>query len=341
MKGKWLKWTLLSLILIIIIVGILYFYNQKHKRLDITYIEEELVRDNIEETILSTGVVQPKNRLEIKAPIAGRLENILVKEGDIVRKGQILAWMSSLERAALLDSARARGTEELKHWEDLYKPVPIVAPMNGTIILRNVENGQTFTVSDSVFVMSDMLTVKAQVDETDISQIVLKQSARVVLDAYSNETIMAYVDKIAFDAKTVNNVTTYVVEVLPTKIPPYMKSGMTANVTFIVASKENVLTISAEAIKFQDGKKLVMLKSKKDKDKDKGKDKGKDEKGIEQLIETGITDGKSTEVVSGLSEGDIVLVAEMKIGVKDPSSQKKNPFSLFGKRPKSNSKGGK
>jgi multidrug efflux pump subunit AcrA (membrane-fusion protein) len=46
-------------------------------------------------SILATGVVQPQNRLEIKPPIAGRIERVLVEEGETVKRGQILAWMSS------------------------------------------------------------------------------------------------------------------------------------------------------------------------------------------------------------------------------------------------------
>jgi macrolide-specific efflux system membrane fusion protein len=51
----------------------------------------------------------PQNRLEIKPPIAGRAEEVLVNEGELVKAGQIIAWMSSTDRAALLDAARAQG----------------------------------------------------------------------------------------------------------------------------------------------------------------------------------------------------------------------------------------
>src|SRR5262249_54993338 len=147
------------------------------------------------------------------------------------KKGQVMAWMSSTERAALLDAASARGEDELKQWEELYRPTPILAPIPGTVIARNVESGQTFTVSDAVLTMSDRLTVKAQVDETDIAQIALKQRASIVLDAYPQEKLDAIVDQIAYDAKTVNSVTTYVVDVLPRNTPKFMRSSMTANVT--------------------------------------------------------------------------------------------------------------
>ena len=85
--------------------------------------------------------------------------------------------------------------------------------------------------------ISDRLTVKAQVDETDIAAVKVGQRANINLDAYSQDSFPAIVDKIAYDAQTVNNVTTYTVDVLPEQAPDYMRSGMTASVTFIVDEK--------------------------------------------------------------------------------------------------------
>src|ERR1700746_3068337 len=70
---------------------------------------------SIEDTVEATGEVQPLNRVEIKPPIAGRIENLRVDEGNTVKSGQILGWMSSTDRAAILDAARAKGEDELKH----------------------------------------------------------------------------------------------------------------------------------------------------------------------------------------------------------------------------------
>ncbi len=202
-----------------------------------TYRSVQIKSGDLTLKILATGMVQPENRLEIKPPVAGRVENVLVKEGQKVKKGQILAWLSSNERAALIDAARSKGASEVKEWENLYKPTPLVAPLGGTIILRSVESGQTFTTNDAVLVMSDRLTVKAQVDETDLAQIFLKQKSEIILDAYPDKPLPAEVDQLAFEAKTVNNVTTYLIDVLPTEAPEYMRSGMTANVTFIGSGK--------------------------------------------------------------------------------------------------------
>ena len=134
-----------------------------------------------------------------------------------------------------------------------------MAPIDGTIILKNIESGQTFSNTDAILVMSDRLTVKAQVDETDIAQIKLKQPAEIVLDAYPESKISGQVDQIAFEAKQVNSVTTYVVDVLPDQTPEFMRAGMTANVTFSIDSKQNVLLIPNEALKIKNGKTVTMI----------------------------------------------------------------------------------
>jgi len=57
----------------------------------------------IEDVVEATGSVLPLNRVEISPPIGGRIEKLLVSEGDKVRQGQIIAWMSSTDRAAILN----------------------------------------------------------------------------------------------------------------------------------------------------------------------------------------------------------------------------------------------
>lgn len=310
MKNNKLKWIAL-LIMIAAVTGAAVFYRGSNAP-KLTYREVTVEKGDIEIKILSTGTVDPENRLEIKPPVAGRIEQVLIKEGQKVKKGQILGWMSSSERAALIDGARAEGIEAVKKWEQNYRPTPILAPIDGTIILRNVENGQTFTATDSVFTMSDRLIVKAKVDETDIAQIKVGQSAVITLDAYSKQNILAKVESVAFDAVTTNNVTTYTVEVLPIETPDFMRSGMTANVNFLVSSRQGVLTIPNAAVKSDSDVSTVLLK-----DPNGGKP-------VAHEIELGLTDGKKSEVSKGLAEGDVVLVPDF-----DMSKAKKNGANPF------------
>jgi macrolide-specific efflux system membrane fusion protein len=71
----------------------------------------------------------------------------------------------------VLDAARAQGPDALKRWEEDYKATPIVAPLSGTLILRDVVVGQTVDSASVLFAMSDKLIVLAQVDESDIGRV--------------------------------------------------------------------------------------------------------------------------------------------------------------------------
>jgi macrolide-specific efflux system membrane fusion protein len=317
MSGKVkLRATILIVVLILVIGGFKMFKSSSSEGKPV-YTDYIVQKGNLKIKILSTGIIQPENKVEIKPPIAGRIEKVLVSEGTKVKKGQILAWMSSTERAAMLDAASSKGAQELKDWEEMYRATPILAAINGTIIQKNVESGQTFTTADAILVMSDRLTVKAQVDETDIAKIKLKQKARITLDAYPDERIDAVVDQIAYDAKAVNNVTTYIVDVLPESAPAYMRSGMTANVTFEVDSRNDILIVPTEAIKNEDSKTSVLMKNPNDEDKP-----------LERVIEIGLSDGKRTEILSGLNPGDKILIQEIKF--KNKKGGAANPFSPMG-----------
>lgn len=291
---------LLLAVLLLAAAGGAYALWQASNKSAPVYRELVVRRGDIDVTVVATGVVQPSNRLEIKPPIAGRIEEMLVREGQYVRRGQVLAWMSSSERAALIDAARAKGPEELKRWQELYRPAPIIAPIDGTIILRNAEPGQTFQSQDAVLVMSDRLIVRAQVDETDIALVKRHQPARITLDAYADKPVNGVVNHIAYEAKTVNNVITYEVDVLPQKVPDFMRSGMTANVTFVVTSRANVLVLPAEAIQSRDGQPHVLIAAERPAAEP-----------IERPVKLGLSDGRRLEVIAGLAEGDRVLAPQM------------------------------
>jgi macrolide-specific efflux system membrane fusion protein len=316
----------IAVIGILLLAGLAFLiFRNKPQKTQAEMVAVAVAKGDIKNSIQSTGTVQPQNRLVIKPPISGRMEEILVKEGQYVRRGQILAWMSSEERAALLDVARAKGEAELKRWKDLYKAAPLVAPLNGQIIARNVEPGQSFTSADGVFVMSDRLIILAQVDETDIGKIKVGQEVSANLDAYPDEEIDAVVDQIAFEAKTVSNVTVYQVDVLPRKVPEMMRSGMTANVEFMIDFSEDVLLVPEEAVKHDGSGTYVTRKD------------PKSGRGLTVTVETGLDDGKNMEVLSGLNEGDLVLVPA---GPQFSATAKQAASNPFMPKPPSPGRGG-
>jgi macrolide-specific efflux system membrane fusion protein len=279
---------------------------------------ETVERQDLRVTRTATGEITPQNRVEVKPPIAGRIEQVLVREGDAVTQGQVLAWMSSSDRAALLDAARAQGPEALSRWESAYKAAPLISPLDGTLIVRAVEPGQTVTTADPVVVVADRLIVKAQVDETDIGSINVGQAAAISLDAYPDETVPAQVDHVAYEATTVNNVTIYEVDVLPDQVPEFMRSGMTATVVFVVEAKPGALVVPSEAVHRKEGLVTVRIPG-----------SSPWAKPEHRSVTTGITDGKSVEILSGLTEGDAILVPALRMP-RGKSNRGRSPFSPYG-----------
>jgi macrolide-specific efflux system membrane fusion protein len=276
-----------------------------------------VVKDDLQITVLATGNVQPKNQLNIKPPTSGRIEKILIQEGQYVKKGQILVELSSNERATLLDAARAQGPDALAKWEGLYQSTPLLSPLSGQIVNLPTVPGQVVSTADTIMVMSDHLIVNTQVDETDLAQIKMDQDATITLDAYPDQSIPAKVRRIAYQSVLSNNVTTYPVEVWPNKVPAFMRSGMTANVVFNVSEKDDILLIPSEAIQTgSDGRSFVLKGAAKQGDKPQT-----------VIIQTGMTDGKQTEVVSGLAEGDKVLLKTFSAGQVAAPASGSNPFS--------------
>jgi len=268
---------------------------------------------SVSAVIDTTGVVQPRNRVQIRPPVAGRMEQVIAEEGHAAKQGEIIAWMSSSERAILLDTARAKGGDALKKWEEIYKPTPIVAPLDGTIIARNADPGRTVTAQDVVFVLSDRLIVNAQVDETDVGSVYLGQVATISPDAYPDVKVKGIVKQIAYEAVTVNNVTIYNVEVEPESVPGCMKSGMTTTVKFNVAGVDGVLVLPADAIRTVDGKSVALVKS--------GVSGAAPEY---RRVLTGIAGNGNVEILAGLKSGETVIREKFKMPEAKESG--KSPF---------------
>lgn len=274
---------------------------------------------SIQNIISTTGTVLPKNRLAIRPPVGGRVETILVSEGEKVKVGQALALMSSTERAALLDAARGQGEKKLKYWQEAYKPITLLAPIDGEVIVATTQPGQTVTTQDAVVVLSDHLIVRAQVDETDIGKIKLNQDALISLDAYPDTKIKARIEHIYYESKTVNNVTIYEVDLVPQEVPSFFRSGMNATVNFIVNSRGNALLIPLEAVHKDRDESFVLIRNNGDKEP------------VKRIVKLGISDDKNTEVASGLDVNDRIIIKSKKY-VLPKNSTGSNPFLPFGQR---------
>lgn len=133
----------------------------------------------------------------------------------------------------------------------------IRSPINGTVILRNVEAGQTVAASFStptLFEVAENLVkmeILAQVDESDIGSIKTGQDVRFQVQTYTDKTFYGKVKQIRLNPTTISNVVNYTVVVSADNKDNLLLPGMTAMVDFITERADSVLVIPARALRFQ------------------------------------------------------------------------------------------
>ena len=212
----------------------------------------------------------------------------------------------------------------LKYWKEAYKPIPITAAINGDVIVRSLEPGQSVSPSAAIVVLSDKLIVKARVDETDIGHVKTGMTARITLDAYPEINIASVITHISYESKVANNVTIYEVDVMPQTIPEIFRSGMNTEVKIVYEEHDNVPIIPWVAVIKEGKDNYVAVKG--------GEKKKK--------IEIGFSDSKSVEVQKGLKAGD-VIVAERTVIKGDLGSNQNNPFMPFNNKNRTNQRRGR
>jgi macrolide-specific efflux system membrane fusion protein len=264
--------------------------------------------------IPASGTVRPENKIAINSPIAGRVEKILVEEGEKVKKGQILAWMSSTDRAALLDSASAQGAQSMEEWNEVYKPSPIMSPANGEIISRNIVVGQTVTSQTLLFELSDRLVVVADLDETDVGKIQPGQLAQIKVDSFPLLDVEAKVIRVAKQSQLKSNINTYEVLLVADKLPPEFRAGMTANTQFIYQDKPNSLLLPTWVAEGRETFSLELLR------------KGDEAKPTPQAVKFGLSNGEKIEILDGAKAGDVFVIPTKSV----LNEATKAPFGVMG-----------
>ncbi len=272
-----------------------YFSKKKNGGEELPYTSTAAFMKETAEYVETTGGVEPLNRVEIQPASGGRIEEILVEEGDRVALGETLALMSSADRVAILDSARAMGDEQFKYWQETYKPIKIISPIEGTVILKNIVEGQTVGASTVLFAISDRLIVAVGVDESDIGRVKEGQRAEITLDAYPDNTVKGTVFQILDEGKNQSSVITYTVKIRPDKVPSFFKSQMTANIKIRVTEPKPSLFIPSRAVTLDAAGNTSVITA---------LDKGKP---VHKRVVTGLDDGELVQIRRGLEEGEAVF----------------------------------
>jgi HlyD family secretion protein len=263
-----------------------------------------------------------------------------------VAKAQVESAMSQVESSkAQVEQTKAA----LNLAETNLRYATIRSPVNGTVISRNVDVGQTVAASlqaPTLFTIAKDLTkmqVDTNVSEADVGRITVGQDSTFTVDAYLGRIFRGKVSEIRNAPIIVQNVVTYDVVIQVDNQDLKLKPGMTANVSVMIAHREGVLKIPNAALRFrpesakkETGKGSSPPQKVGDQVKSSQGDQGrpgriwilsKEGKPTPVSIVLGITDGTFSEVMSGdLREGGEVIVEETSGKKASAQSSASSPF---------------
>ncbi|MGD0073459.1 MAG: efflux RND transporter periplasmic adaptor subunit [Candidatus Binataceae bacterium] len=206
----------------------------------------------------------------------------------------------------------------------------IISPVDGTVISRNIDVGQTVAASfqtPTLFLIAKDLTqmqVDTNVSESDIGNVKNAQVADFSVDAFPGRVFEGTVSQVRQAPITVQNVVTYDVVVTVENPEFLLKPGMTANVTIVTARRDNVLRVPAQALRFSPKGRRAAASDGTTPAGQPAQARGKsprkkrvwvDNDGVLKpvSIATGLDDGNYVEVLSGdLKEGDLVVTEQIR-----------------------------
>ena len=355
---------------------------------------------DVQVRVTEVGSVEPQVKVDVKSVLSGKVVELLVREGDAVKRGQVLARVepdvnqardlsqvknsvheseialneakatfernrgllnqgllsaqAGLESETRYRSAKATydsAAEKYRIVEESGIPIALAAagtaqhlnvssPMDGVVIRRPVELGDTVTSGVSSFnagtilmTVADVGTmiIKAGVNEVDIGKVRLNQPVKISLDAYPKVKFAGTIKRIAPAARLEEKVKVFDVEIAIDRQGAELRTGMTANIDVVGEKREKVLTVPVEALFRKDEKEMVYIKkapapqvsqspsflskvfaaSPKDTPAPKLEDKDKwKEKFDVREVETGLASVDKVQVVTGLKAGEEVAVED-------------------------------
>ena len=221
-----------------------------------------------------------------------------------VSKAQVIVLKAKIAQA---QAQVAEDQANLKQLDEQLSYTDIVSPIDGVVLSRNVEMGDAVSSilvlgSSATLVMTlgdtSQVYVKGKVDESDIGKVYLGQPARIKVESFKDKTFNGVVTKISPMGVEKDNVTTFEVRVSINNATGELKAEMTANAEIILEEHKNVLQIPEGAIIYDKDKKAsIEIPDTSAKD---GKKK--------IAVNIGISNGAKTEVLSGVKEGDQVVL---------------------------------
>lgn len=303
----------------VIALAMLYFFEWS--RLDV--VVEPARRGPAVQAVYATGVVEPVHWAKVTPLVQGRIAELCICEGRAVKKDEELARLDDREAQARLAELRAREaflTNEAQRYRELlerravsvqaYEQVTsellqaratvqaqnerldqfiLRAPMDGEVLRRDGEIGEIVGPNDVLFWVGKQrpLWVVAEVDEEDIPLVAANQKVLIKGDAFPSRNLPGTVRQITPKGDPVSK--SYRVRIaLPDDTP--LMIGMTTEVNIVAAEKQNVLLVPVTAVR--DGRVFI----------------AENGRAIARAVEVGVVGSAFTEIVTGVTEGDLVIV---------------------------------
>lgn len=286
-------------------------------------------------TYESTVVQQEANLLKVESEYNNQLRNyerykklykqelVAKSELDDAETAYLQAKAQVVQAQATLDKAKI----DLGYTQ-------IVSPVNGIVISKEVELGQTVAASFStptLFSVAEDLTkmqIEVNISEADISKIAEGQDVDFTVDAYPTTTFKGKVIQVRNSPVTTSNVVTYTVVVSVDNGELKLKPGMTANASIITAVREDALSVSNQSLRFvppaeakiknasPEGRKSYKGQGVWVQDKNTGE--------IERIeVTTGITDGNRTEILSGNLPENTEIISSSSLKTSSQSNNRR------------------
>lgn len=275
----------------------------------------------LQSTVEVVGTIEPKVSAKIIASSDGAIEELYVRENDVVQKNQVVGLLSSADRLALLGETQARlerakskslrnpdsnrdeetrnelqrATESREYAQRLFLGTPIVSPLKGRVIDKPIEVGSVVSAKQLLLTIADLnqLIIRTAVSELLLPKLRVGQRLVVRVDAYPGQQLSGTISLISPQVAPATR--TGEIEVRVANAAGRLKPGMLARLTIVTERRENALAIPGDAIIVKsDGQNLVFV--------------AQDSVAHQRVITTGLIMKSETEIRNGLHAGERVVV---------------------------------
>lgn len=224
------------------------------------------------------------------------------------------SFRDNLEKAEIDYNSALVEYESIKEIETVNNVTKIYATASGTVIRKDVEEGEmvvsssgTYSSGTVLMVLADLtqMIIASEINEVDISKVAEGMEVSIQLDAYPYEKYSGSITRIAPMAQQVNQVKVFPLEIDIDQIDDRLKPGLTANLTIIGERRSDIVVVPIRTIFSDEMGNDIVYKVKNDTISGKS------------TVKTGINDFQQVEIIQGIAEGDTISLTEPKKAASD------------------------